>query len=107
LQCEDVKERINSYVVNGNYNSVFIYGAAELGIALSNMIEEKTRIIGFIDQFIKHDSINGRPVFRMECCNLSEADLIIITPIHVRNEVADELKCHGFVGDLVDVSELL
>ena len=107
LSMDDAAERINSYIQEGKFRKLLIYGAAEIGKWTARHISDKQKIAGFIDMFIQEDEIIGYPVFKLDKEEICQADLIIVTPVHVFHNIKNDLKEAGAVGEIVSIEDIL
>ncbi len=100
-------EAIINYVKKRNCKRVLIYGAAELGQAIAKILTKSGVSLAYIDQYICEESKCGLPIYKISDIVSNNSDMIIVTPIHVFEDIKNNLIRSGYKGDIVSIEEII
>ncbi len=108
LNTDDIGDAVDRYLKEHDCKTYAVYGAADVGKALVKACNSSLcDLIGFIDQFMTCECVNGVQVLRINDSKIKKADAILVTPIHAFEQVSKELKQAGYSGMIVPVDQVL
>ncbi len=84
-----------------------LYGLGKVGKEIANNFKDN-KLVGILDNYSKLTNFCDIPIFSMTNAPLNwhEYD-ILITPLTDRKEIPQQLKEHGFSGEMIDVYDII
>ena len=109
LGIDDIEECLISYLQKEGTSSYMIYGAGDIGRRLAKELKGHydVKLLGFIDYFVRECKVDDIPVYKPECCEIFDADLIIVTPVHIFEDISAMLKEKGYEGKIVSIEHII
>lgn len=105
------KRKLESVFLKKNYKKIAVYGRGTLGLLLYEELKDADiEIKYYIDQNAdKYSSdIDGIPTLGIEAVNQMEAiDCIVVTPIHVYENIKDSLESTGVTIPILSLQEVI
>lgn len=103
--------KISAFLLEKGYDNIAIYGKGTLGFLLCRELENtEVGIEYFVDQTADEYSseVNGIPVIRKDgIARKKPVDAIIVTPIHVYDNIKNDLKNAGVTVPIISLSEVI
>lgn len=109
LENKNAKKSAKEYLKRHQYESFAIYGVGEMGrILLEELRQDKVFPRFIIERNSLYQPDFGVPVISYdEIGYMEEVDAVIVTPIHMFMEVANNLKSAGYRGKIISLEDII
>lgn len=107
LRRNDNTKMFRDYVEQSGAQNVLVYGIGDVGQAVGRMLEGCAPFQGYIDKYRSECEFGGKPLYHLNDEAIRQADLVLVTPVHLFCEIEKDLRDAGCQGKLVCLTDIL